>query len=109
VNRKMGLDRGKLTWSNIWRGATLAFNVMLHVGVLSDYRRPFWRAFRYALRRGQIDGALGMGFVAHHLVQFSREAIRGEQNASFYSAQPREISRDRDASGRVAEPLRKSA
>jgi radical SAM superfamily enzyme YgiQ (UPF0313 family) len=109
VNRKMGLDRGKLTWANVWRGATLAFNVMLHVGVLSDYRRPFWRAFRYALRRGQIDGALGMGFVAHHLVQFSREAIRGEQNASFYSAQPREASRERDASGRDAEPLRKSA
>jgi hypothetical protein len=81
----IGPARGKLTWINLRRAAALAFNVMLHVGLLSDYRRPFWRAFRHALRRGQIDAALGMGFVAHHLIQFSREAIRGEQNASFYS------------------------
>jgi hopanoid C-2 methylase len=85
VNRMIGPARGKLTWINLRRAAALAFNVMLHVGLLSDYRRPFWRAFRHALRRGQIDAALGMGFVAHHLIQFSREAIRGEQNASFYS------------------------
>jgi hypothetical protein len=31
-----------------------------------------------------------MGFVGHHLIQFTREALRGEQNASFYSAQTRE-------------------
>jgi hopanoid C-2 methylase len=109
VNRKMGFDRGKLTWANLKVGATLAFNVMLHVGVLSDYRRPFWKAFGYALRRGQIDGGLGMGFVAHHLIQFSREAIRGEQNASFYSSQSRETPREPEASWRDPESLRKSA
>jgi len=47
----------------------------------SDYRRPFWRAARHALRRGQIDAALGMAFIAHHFIQFTREALRGEQNA----------------------------
>jgi hypothetical protein len=26
---------------------------------------------------------------AYHLIQFSREALRGEQNASFYSARER--------------------
>src|SRR5215210_4989054 len=87
VNRMIGPVKGKLTRVNLKRAAVLAFNVMWHVGVRSDYRRPFWRAFRYALRRGQIDAALGMGFVAHHLIQFSREAICGEQNASFYAAQ----------------------
>jgi hypothetical protein len=30
-----------------------------------------------------------MAFVAHHLIQFTREALRGEQNASFYSARQR--------------------
>jgi hopanoid C-2 methylase len=30
-----------------------------------------------------------MGVVGHHLIRFSREALRGEQNASFYSAQSR--------------------
>ena len=59
--------------------------VMLHIGILSDYRKPFWRAARHAMRRGQIDAVLGMGFIAHHLIQFTREALRGEQNASYYS------------------------
>jgi hypothetical protein len=60
----------------------------LHVA-LSNYRRPFWRAAWHALSRGQIDAALGMGLVAYHLIRFSREALRGEQNASFYSARGR--------------------
>ena len=27
-----------------------------------------------------------MGLVAYHLIEFSREVFRGDQNASFYSA-----------------------
>jgi len=109
VNRIQGRDRGKLNWGNLRRGLSLAFNVIREVGWRSDYRRPFWRAFRYALKRGQIDGALGMGFVAHHLIEFTREALRGEQNASFYSAQPRTVPGEGDASWRESESLRKSA
>ena len=80
----------------------LAFRVALHIGILSDYRKPFWRAARHALRRGQIDAVLGMGFIAHHLIQFTREALRGEQNASYYSTKSRR-------SATAAAPLRKSA
>jgi hopanoid C-2 methylase len=80
----------------------LAFNIVLRVGLLSDYRRPFWRAARHAFRRGQIDTVLGIGFVAYHLIEFSREALRGDQNASFYSTHQRERPL-------AAEPLRKSA
>jgi hypothetical protein len=68
----------------------VGFNVLLWIGLLSDYRRPFWRAICLALSRGQIDAALGTGLVAYHLIQFTREALRGEQNASFYSARARE-------------------
>jgi hopanoid C-2 methylase len=39
-----------------------------------------------ALRRGQIEAILGMGFVARHLIQFTLEALGGRQNASFYAA-----------------------
>ena len=81
--------RGKLTWANLSSALVLAFRVMLHIGILSDYRKPFWRAARHALRRGQIDAVLGMGFIAHHLIQFTREALRGEQNASYYSTKLR--------------------
>jgi hypothetical protein len=67
----------------------LAFNIAWRIGVFADYRRWFWKAVLPALRRGQIDAAFSMGVVGHHMITFSREALRGEQNASFYSAQAR--------------------
>jgi hypothetical protein len=33
-----------------------------------------------------------MGLVAYHLIQFSREVFRGDQNASFYSARSRALT-----------------
>jgi radical SAM superfamily enzyme YgiQ (UPF0313 family) len=89
VNRMIAPASGKLNWANLSGALVLAWRIALHVGILSDYRKPFWRAARHALRRGQIDGVLGMGFIAHHLIQFTREALRGEQNASYYSTKKR--------------------
>jgi radical SAM superfamily enzyme YgiQ (UPF0313 family) len=89
VNRILPPAKGRLSWANLSAGLVMAFRVILHIGILSDYRRPFWRAARHALRRGQIDAVLGIGFIAHHLIQFTREALRGEQNASYYSAKAR--------------------
>jgi hypothetical protein len=106
VNRMIPPARGKLNWGNLSNALVLVCRVVLHIGILSDYRRPFWRAARYALRRGQIDAALGMGFVAHHLIQFTREALRGEQNASYYSTKVREAA---SAHAPELAPLRKSA
>jgi hopanoid C-2 methylase len=87
-----GPVRGKLTWNNISLALVLAFNIARHIGLRADYRRVFWRAVLPALRRGQIDAALSMGIVGHHMITFAREAVRGEQNASFYSAQTRRMS-----------------
>lgn len=89
--------RGKLTLYNVWFGLVLAFNILVRIGIMSDYRRAFWRAALPALRRGQIDAVLSMGFVARHLIAFSREALRGEQNASFYSARERAAASAADA------------
>ena len=105
VNRMVGPVRGKLTINNLRGAAVLAFNVVFRVGILSDYRRAFWRAALKALRRGQIDAVLGMGFVAHHLIRFTREALQGHHNASFYSARGRERTSDREEAG----SLRRSA
>jgi radical SAM superfamily enzyme YgiQ (UPF0313 family) len=90
ANRMIAPASGKLNWANLSGALVLAFRIVLHVGILSDYRKPFWRAARHALRRGQIDAVLGMGFIAHHLIQFTREALRGEQNASYYSTKTRQ-------------------
>jgi hopanoid C-2 methylase len=104
VNRMIPPARGKLNWSNLSGALVLAFRMLLHLGVLADYRKPFWRTARHALRRGQIDGLLGMGFVAYHLIQFTREALRGEHNASYYSTK----QRTPEPTPELA-PLRKSA
>ena len=102
ANRMIAPVRGKLTIANLRSALVLAFNIAFRVGLLADYRRPFWRAARHALRRGQIDAVLGMGFAAYHLIEFSREALRGDQNASFYSTLKRERKLE-------SQPLRKSA
>jgi hypothetical protein len=81
--------RAQLTAANLRQGLTLAINLAVRLGLFSNYRRPFWRAAKHAISRGQIDAAFGMGLVAYHLIQFSREATRGEQNASFYATKVR--------------------
>jgi hypothetical protein len=106
VNRMIAPARGRLNWDNLSSALVLAVRLMLHVGILSDYRKPFWRAARYAMRRGQIDAVFGMGFIAHHLIQFTREALRGEQNASYYSTKLRRASAP---PAPELTPLRKSA
>jgi radical SAM superfamily enzyme YgiQ (UPF0313 family) len=106
VNRIVTPARGKLSFANLSSALVLAFRLALYIGILSDYRRPFWRAARHALRRGQIDAVLGMGFIAHHLIEFTREALRGEQNASYYSTKARQPE---PAHARELAPLRESA
>jgi hypothetical protein len=84
----------RLTKSNLKRGATLLFNLLLRVGMYADYRRPFWRMAWQAIKRGQIEALFGVGFISYHLIEFSREALRGDQNASFYSARARATTRE---------------
>ena len=89
VNRVVTPAKGKLTWSNLRGGAVLAWRVLLHICLLSDFRKPFWRTAKHALRYGQIDGMFGAAFMGYHLIQVTREALRGDQNASYYSAKKR--------------------
>jgi hypothetical protein len=44
---------------------------------------------KHALRQGQIDGMMGAAFMGYHLIEFTREALRGDQNASYYSTKQR--------------------
>jgi radical SAM superfamily enzyme YgiQ (UPF0313 family) len=89
VNRLAAPAKGRLTKANLIRGATLLLNLLLRVGVFSNYRRAFWSMAWKAIKRGQIEALFGVGFVSYHLIEFSREALRGDQNASFYSARVR--------------------
>jgi hopanoid C-2 methylase len=89
ANRKVTPAKGKLTWNNLRYGAVLAWRTVLHILILSDFRKAFWKTAKHALRRGQIDGLLGAAFMGYHLIQFTREALRGDQNASYYSTKRR--------------------
>lgn len=101
VNRINPPSRGRLTFANLKFAATFVARVVYHIGIRSDYGRPFWRAAARALRRGQIDAVFAMAFIGYHLIEFTREALRGEQNASFYSAR-----RQQQNATALAPPLR---
>ncbi len=89
ANRIKPPARARFTLANLRMGSVLAWRLFWQVGVRSDYRRHFWQAALHALRRGQVDAVMGMGFISYHMIKFTREAIRGEQNASFYSTHER--------------------
>ncbi|UDL96087.1 B12-binding domain-containing radical SAM protein [Lichenihabitans sp. PAMC28606] len=85
-NRMKTPARGKLTRSNLRRAFIMGKNIIWQIGVKSDYRGEFWRSAWHAAKKGQIEAIFNMGFVCHHLIRFTREALRGEHNASFYAA-----------------------
>jgi hypothetical protein len=82
----------RATWPNIKRGLIILRNVFWRVGVLSDYKRVFWRFALKRLRKGDIEGLLSATLVGHHLVRFGQEATSGRQNASNYSVRLREAA-----------------
>jgi hypothetical protein len=89
VHRITPSPAGKLTRQNIVRGLVLAWSLLWHIGIRADYRKAFWSTARHAIKHRQIDAIFAIGFVAYHLIEFSREALAGKQNASFYSAKAR--------------------
>ena len=106
ANRKAVAASGKLTWSNLSRAAVMALRILFYLVILSDFRRPYLRAARQALKRGQLDAVVGIAFIGYHLIEFTREALRGEQNASFYSQARKEREADRS---QAQVPMHKSA
>lgn len=85
---KLPVTRARLNWPNIRIALTCLFNIFLHVGVLSDYRRTFWRMAKPALRKGQIEELIHIALVAHHLITYARECEQGMQMASNYGTKP---------------------
>jgi hopanoid C-2 methylase len=107
VNRKLAPARGKLTFANLSGAAVLAIRILWYLVIRSDYRRPFLRAARHAFRRRQYDAVFGIAFIGYHLIEFTREALRGEQNASFYSQARKDLEPVRETEDLA--PIRKSA
>ena len=79
----------RATWRNIKMGLTLLSKILWKTGVLSDYRREFWKFAWPKLKRGQIEPIIQVGLVTRHLIRFARDACSGSMNASHYSAKLR--------------------
>ena len=75
----------RASWSNIAHGLAILRNLIWHVGIKSDYRRTFWHLARPLIAERRLEDVLHIGLVAHHLISFTREALAGRQNASYYS------------------------
>ncbi|WAS05857.1 B12-binding domain-containing radical SAM protein [Gloeomargaritales cyanobacterium VI4D9] len=80
----------RTSWANIMKGLGLMFNILLKVGLLSDYRETFWRFAKPAFQKGQIEYIISTALVSHHLIKFARECGQGQESASFYSQKVRQ-------------------
>ncbi len=89
---KPPVTRARLNWPNIKKGLTCLFNLFVHVGIFSSYRRTFWRMALPALRKKQIEEVIHIGLVAHHLITYARECEQGRQMASNYAVRPAALS-----------------
>jgi hypothetical protein len=66
-------------------GLGILGRVLWKVGVRGDYRRTFWRLAWPALRAGRIEALIHVAVVSHHLIEFTRDCVRGLGESSFYA------------------------
>lgn len=84
----------RLSWSNIKKGLTIVKNIMIHAGLLSDYRETFWKFAWPMLKAGRIESLIHVSLVSHHLIKFTQECAQGSESASFYSQRLRKQSKE---------------
>ena len=84
-NRKaFPVSAARASWRNILQGVGVLGRILWRIGIRGDYRRTFWRMAWPALRSGDIEPVIHVAVVSHHLIQFTRECMRGAGEASFY-------------------------
>ncbi len=75
----------RASWRNVVSGLALLGRIGWRIGVRGDYRRTFWRVAGPALRAGQVEEMIQAAVVSHHLIEFTRQCLRGAREASFYA------------------------
>ena len=76
----------RASWANVRMGFGILGRLIWRVGVMGGYRRTFWRLAWPALKSGQIEGLIHAAIVSHHLIEFTRDCLRGIGETSFYAA-----------------------
>jgi len=75
----------RASWANVRMGFGILGRLIWRVGVMGGYRRTFWRLAWPALKSGQIEGLIHAAIVSHHLIEFTRDCLRGIGETSFYA------------------------
>jgi radical SAM superfamily enzyme YgiQ (UPF0313 family) len=70
---------------NVRMGLALLARILWRIGVRGDYRRTFWRMAWPALKAGRVEALIHVAVVSHHLIQFTRDCVRGLGESSFYA------------------------
>ncbi|MBI2493946.1 MAG: B12-binding domain-containing radical SAM protein [Candidatus Rokubacteria bacterium] len=78
----------RASWRNVRMGLGILARILWRIGVRGDYRRTFWRMAWPALRVGEIEALIHVALVSHHLIEFTRDCIRGQGESSFYAPAP---------------------
>ncbi|HEU5305370.1 MAG TPA: B12-binding domain-containing radical SAM protein, partial [Gemmatimonadales bacterium] len=78
-------SRHRASWRNTLLGIGILARLFWRVGIRSDYRRTFWRFAGPALRQGKIEDLIQTAVVSHHLIEFTRQCVRGTRESSFYA------------------------
>ena len=75
----------RASWANVRMGLGILRRVLWRIGVRGDYRRTFWRLAWPALKAGRIEALIHVAVVSHHLIEFTRDCVRGLGESSFYA------------------------
>jgi hopanoid C-2 methylase len=83
--KKYPINPQRASWANVRMGFGILARLIWRVGVLSDYRRTFWRLAWPALKAGDIEPLIHAAIVSHHLIAFTRDCLEGVGESSFYA------------------------
>lgn len=93
------VSKQRASFRNIRSAARIVANLLVRVGLFSDYRDVFWKMTKATLSKGDVEAMIHVGMVSHHLITFAREAAAGKTGASFYN-------QDTRPAGSLPAPLR---
>ncbi len=82
---KPPLSPARVSKKNIRKGLWILGNLIIRIGIFSNYRKTFWKMASPKLKAGKIENLIHIGLVSHHLITFAQECAQGKQSASFYS------------------------
>jgi len=75
----------RASWQNLAAAAGTLARILWRIGARGDYRATFWRWAWPALKAGKLEALINVAVVSHHLIEFTRDCLRGAGEASFYA------------------------